>query len=93
MSDRAEIGHMNDDEPDLQTLWRVVMGYYDRRTNERVPGILEKVNEISAYIKSRDPWLKCAVGCLALVALRAIGVPTQVIVQGVASMFGIHIPQ
>ena len=68
------------------------MGYYDRRTNTRVPGILEQVKELSAYVKSRDPWLKAAVAGIVLVALHAIGVPTELIVQGLASAFGLHIP-
>jgi hypothetical protein len=91
VSFRAETG--SESEPNLQVLWDVVMGYYDRRTSTRVPGMLERIETLIAMVEKRDTWLRIGVAALIIPALHSLGVPTDLLIRGLFSLFGIHLPQ
>lgn len=80
------------DEPNLEVLWRVVMGFYDRRTNLRVPGMMETLADLAKKQKDLSIWIKVAAVALIIVAAKSIGVPTDILLKAALSAFGVHVP-
>ncbi len=81
-----------DGEPNIGVLWNATMGWFDRRTNQWIPGLRDRTEDneramldIRRDIRRRD----YVMGFVALILLAdAFGVPTKIVWTAISHLLG-----